>query len=150
VIMTEEAQRSLTDSECVSMLGGTIGTLLQVASPDRVERAIRTLRSGFASLPTSRSAVASASMPERLGKDAEPHADREVPIELDSRPRRAMTDNECICMLGGTVGALLQLASSTEVERAIQWWVEHPESLVHILSLTRSTLAFNSKGLRHD
>jgi hypothetical protein len=121
--MTKE-ERSLTDRECTGILGGTIGTLLQVASPARVERAIRWLARKEA---------------ERLGKDTEPLAALN-PIELDSRPRRVMTDDECVCVLRGTIDSLLQLTSSTEVERAIQWWVEHPESLMHILSLTRSTL----------
>ena len=47
---------------------------------------------------------------------------------LDSRAVRTdLTDRECSKIIGGTLGALCQMAEIETVRKAVEWWAEHGE-----------------------
>lgn len=43
--------------------------------------------------------------------------------KLTTEPARMdLTDRECSKLLGGTIGALLQMATMNDVRNAVRWW----------------------------
>lgn len=49
-------------------------------------------------------------------------------IKLDPHESRQLTDRECAKILGGTVGALLDMAPPSAVRNAVRWWAETDEA----------------------
>lgn len=50
-------------------------------------------------------------------------------IHLSNEPARTnLTDRECAKLLGGTIGALVQLSDIETVRRAVEWWAHTDEA----------------------
>lgn len=43
---------------------------------------------------------------------------------LSPEPARTLTDRECVKILGGTIGGLVDMADVETVRNAVRWWAE--------------------------
>lgn len=50
-------------------------------------------------------------------------------VTLSTAPARTdLTDRECAKLIGSFIGSLCDIAPVENVERALQWWAQHPEA----------------------
>lgn len=70
--------------------------------------------------------------------------------KLNDKPARTdLTDRECTKILGGTIGALVEMADRHTVQDAVRWWAELSEehwSTMFPTDISGAMLAYAAKA----